>query len=95
VHLEPPGLQPRQVQQIVDENLQPLTVLARAGQELGLLRIHRPHHALKTQMDRHAQRSQRCPQLVRHGRHQIILQLIEATQASDILQQQGHGVYAP
>ena len=93
VQLDAPGLDARQVEQIVDDALQPLAVFARGVEQVGLLRRERADGLLETQVDGHAQRGERRAELVRDGGHEIVLELVEAAQARHVLhddRQPGH-----
>ena len=89
VQLQPAGADPRQVQQVVHDALEPLAVLARRADKVRLLLVERPHRLLGAEVDRHPQRGERGAELVRHGGHQVVLQLVEAPQPGDVLQDDG------
>ena len=73
-------------EQLVDDDLQPLAVLARREQEVALLGRERSDRLLGDQVQRHPQRRQRRAELVRHRGDQIVLQLVEAEQPRDVLE---------
>ncbi len=51
--IDVPGFDAGQVQQVVDDGLQALAVLARGEQEIGLLFRERPRHLFGAQVQRH------------------------------------------
>ncbi len=69
--------------------LQPLAVLARRLHQVELLLVERADALLGAEVDRHAQRGERRPELVRDGGDQVVLQLVEAEQAGHVLQDDG------
>ena len=81
VQLQSARADPRQVQQVVHDALEPLALLARGANQVQLLLVERPHRLLGQQMDGHPQAGERSPELVRHGGHQVVLQLVEAAAA--------------
>jgi len=85
VQLDLPRLDARQVEQIVDDRLQPVAVVARREQEIGLLGRERTHDPVEAQVDGHAQRRQRRAKLVRHRRHHVGLELVETAQPGHVL----------
>ncbi len=67
IQFDASGLDPREIQEIVDHALQPITILTRGVEQLGLLVGERSRHLLGAKMNRHAQRGKRCAKFVRDG----------------------------
>ena len=84
-----------EIEQVVDDPLQPLAVLARRVEQVGLLLGERPGGLLEAQVDGHAQRGERRAELVRHGGDQVVLQLVEAAQARHVLEHHGRRPATP
>ncbi len=89
LELDGPGLQPREIEQLVDDALQPLALFARGVEQVGLLFGERTCDAVDTEVDRHPQRGERRAELVRHRRHEVVSQLVEAAQPGHVLEHHG------
>src|SRR5450631_4813672 len=75
----------RQIQQIIDNGLQSLAIVARSKQQIRLLAGERTDGFLGTQVKGHAQRRKRRAEFVRDRGDEIVLQLVEAEKARDVL----------
>jgi hypothetical protein len=70
--------------------LQPLTLLAGGGDQIELSLVERAHGLLRQEVNGHPQAGERRPELVGHGGHQVVLQLVEAAEPGDVLEHHRH-----
>ena len=79
--------QPRQVEQVVDHDQEPLGIVAGIDEQFELLGRQRPEGFLQEQVEHKPDARQRRLQLVADGGHEIALHFVEQAKAGNVLQE--------
>ena len=82
-----PLFQPRQVEQVVNHDQQPLGIVAGIHEQFELLGRKRPEVLLQEKMEHKPDARQRRLQFVAHGGHEIALHLVEQAKPGNVLQE--------
>ena len=95
MQIDAAGLDAGQIEQVIDDGLQSLAILACGKEQVGLLRVERADGLFGAQVNRHVQRGQRGAEFVRHGGDEVVLEFVETEEARDVLKHQGRARHVP